>query len=432
MLDFLRREEPAFAAVHFPGSAPPPAEAFGRLRSAGYELRERRVEDALWALGLEHPIHGTAELIGFRDMPVIDDAIRFAISITDAERDAAMGSSSAVGLSVPAHRKQVLRDRKTLLRIARDVLGEDGVMVVDVGAQLPWSRAGLDDELMHDADLDVEGLYCIHSVIDDETADGPDQTVDWLHTHGLAALGGFDLDIVAPNRAFVDSCGDMMRALATMVLDREIGPSEGSFVFGHPGGVARLVPSDDFQRQADPRFVGMREANDHDDRRSVLCEPSGRKLLGFGRGDRPEPLHFARRPPPEQFVVYVPNATTALMAERARATVGVLRALMAEFEEFEVVAIVKLGYPTPGDSREHLWFTAHAVGDDSVDATLENQPFEVDMKPGERAERPLDLLTDWMLMTPTGSVTPRSMRAARSLREHADEVRAAIAAERGG
>ena len=45
---------------------------------------------------------------------------------------AATGSASAVGLRVPARCRSVLRDRKTLLRIARDVLGEDGLMVLDV------------------------------------------------------------------------------------------------------------------------------------------------------------------------------------------------------------------------------------------------------------------------------------------------------------
>jgi hypothetical protein len=422
MLDFLRRDEPALAAVHFPGSAPPPAEAFGRLRAAGYELHEHRVEDALWSLALEHPVHGSAELTGFRDAPLIDEAIRFAVRISEAERAAAMGSSSMVGLSVPARRRHMLADRKTLLRIARDVLGDDGVMVVDVLSQVPWSRAGLDDELMHDADLDIEALYSIHRVVDDAPPAPVEPDVLWLHTHGLADLGAFDIDIVAPDREFADSSGDLFRALATMVLDREIGPSQGPFTFGYPDGVARLVPADEFMRQADRRFAAVRDGDDHADRRSVLCEPSGRKLLGLGRGDRPEPLRSARRPPAEQFVVYFPNAMSTLIAERARATIGVLRVLMAEFAEFDIQALVKLGYPTSDGSREHLWFTVHAIGDETVDATLQNEPFDVDLRPGERAERPLELLSDWILITPAGPITPRSMRAARSLREHADEL----------
>ena len=35
-------------------------------------------------------------------------------------------------------------------------------------------------------------------------------------------------------------------------------------------------------------------------------------------------------------------------------------------------------------------------------------------------------MTDWMLMTPAGTITPRSMSAARRLRERADEFREAM------
>lgn len=429
MFDFLRREQPGFAAVHFAGTAPPPAEAFGRLRDQGYTITELEPGESMWSLGLEHPVHGKAQLWCERDGPLIDDFIRFASNLSDAEKASALGSSSSVGLQVPAKRQQVLRDRKTMLRIARDVLGEDGVMVLDVASQLPWSRASLADELAHDADLDIEALYCLHNVYDDSAGDPtaePSGEVYWLHTHGLAELGRFDLDIVAPHPEFVEACGDPIRAIATMILDGEINASESRFMFGHPGGEARLVPAAEFMRQADPSMAGMRDATDHDDRRSVLCEPAGRRVLGLGRGDRPEPLHLARRPPADQFVIYFPTATTDLMAERAKATTGVLQALMVEFAEFEVVPIVKLGYPTPDDSKEHLWFTAHGFDDGTVDATLENKPFAVDLTPGERASRPLDLLTDWMLMTPAGTVTPRSMIAARQLREHADEIREAM------
>jgi hypothetical protein len=434
VFDFLRRDEPSIAAVHFAGMAPPPADGFARLRELGYVLTERRADDALWALGLDHPVHGSAELLAYRDLPPLDVAIRFAANLTEGERAAAMGSSSAVLLRVPATRKHILRDRKTMLRIARDVLGDDGVMVLDVTSQLPWSRASLDDELRHDADLDIEALYCIHNVLDDEGAPAgpPDEPrVAWQHTHGLAELGRFDVDVVAPDTSFANTDGDMLRAIATMILAGSIGPSEARFAFGHPGGEARLVPAAAFQREAAPEFTRERDASDHDTARSVLCEPAGRRLLGLGRGDRPEPLRLARRPSPEQFVVYFPTASTDLMAERARATIGVLRDLMAEFADLGVIAIVKLGYPTgdgPEDGKEHLWFQAHAIGDETVDATLENRPFAVDLRPGDRAERPLELLTDWLLMTPEGQVSPRSQAAARRLRELPADERARFAA----
>jgi Uncharacterized protein conserved in bacteria (DUF2314) len=430
MLDFLRRDRPSHAAVSFSEAAPPPVAAFGRLRAGGYALTERRQDDALWALRLEHPVHGQADLWCERDAPLVDDYIRFASNLSDAEKAAAVGSRASVRLEVPARRKQVLRDRKTMLRIARDVLGDDGLLVLDVGSELPWSRASLDDELQHDADLDIEALYCLHAVIDDPV--GSDQpatggATNWLHTHGLAELGRFDVDIVAPHPAFVAACADPIRAIAMMVLDGAIAPDEARFAVGQPGGDARLVPARGFMRDADPSWAALRGAGDHADHRSVISEPVGRRLLGFGRGDRPEPWRFAQRPPAEQFVIFFSTSATDLMAERAQATVGVLRALMAEFAEFEVVAIVKLGYPTPDGGKEHLWFTAHRFGDTTVDATLENQPFLVDLRAGERADRPIAALTDWLLLTPAGQVTPRSMIAARRLREHADEIRTSMA-----
>ena len=430
VFDFLRRDQPSMAAIHFAGTAPPPLDGVTRLRDRGYVLTERRSDDALWALGIDHPTHGSADLLVARDTPLIDDAIRFAANLTESERAAAYGSSSAILLRVPARRKELLRDRKTMLRIARDVLGEDGVMVIDVGSQLPWSRAALHDELAHDADLDIEALYCIHNVLDDSTAGADEPRVAWQHTHGLAELGRFDIDIVAPDADFANSDADMLRAMATKILAGDVGASEARFTFGHPGGNARFVPAAEFQRLAAAEFTRERAADDHDAARSVLCEPAGRRLLGFGRGDRPEPLRFARRPPPEQFVVFFPTATTDLMAERARATIAVLRDLMAEFAELGVIALVKLGYPTGDgqDRKEHLWFEVHAVGETTVDATLQNAPFAVDLRPGERAERPLDLLTDWMLMTPEGHITPRSQAPARRLRELPGQDRARFVA----
>ncbi len=424
MFGFLQRDQPGQAAVYFPGSAPPPADAFLRLRDLGYGLTDRRADGVLWALQLEHPTLGSAELWCDRVSPPLDDFIRFASNLSDAEKAGATGSAASVGLRVPARRRQVLHDRKTMLRIARDVLGDDGVMVLDIASELPWSRASLADELAHDADLDIEALYCLHAVTDDDAEAGHPR---WLHTHGLAELGRFDLDILGPHPEFVAACADPIRAIATMILEGDVAADQPRFAFGQPGGDARLVPAAAFMRDADPSMAALRDAEHHDERRSVLCEPTGRKVLGFGRGDRPEPLHLTRRSPPDQFVIYFPTTTTTLMAERAQATIDVLRASMQEFAEFEPIAIVKLGYPTEGDGKEHLWFTAHSIGESTVDATLENRPFSVDLQPGERADRPLELVTDWVLMTPAGPITPRSMIGARLLREHADEIRVAMA-----
>jgi len=117
------------------------------------------------------------------------------------------------------------------------------------------------------------------------------------------------------------------------------------------------------------------------------------------------------------------------MEQRAAATYGVLRRLVAEFEPFGFPVGVKLGYETDVGGREHLWFRSHALGEETIEATLENQPFAVPgMKLGDRGTHPVARLTDWLIGTPAGQITPRSQVAARMIREHPDEIRAAMKA----
>ena len=147
------------------------------------------------------------------------------------EKAAAPGSSSSVVLRVPARREEVLGDRKTIPD-QPDVLGDEGVIVLDTVSQLPWSRAPLDDELAHDANLDVEALYCVHSVFEGAAEDPKGRDITWLHSHGLAELGGFDIDFIRPDPEFVDQGSDIYRALATAIHARSRIHKSPTFVCG--------------------------------------------------------------------------------------------------------------------------------------------------------------------------------------------------------
>jgi hypothetical protein len=88
---------------------------------------------------------------------------------------------------------------------------------------------------------------------------------------------------------------------------------------------------------------------------------------------------------------------------------------------------VKLGYQVDnggkGD-REHLWFLAHELGDDTIDATLGNQPHRISrMNDGDRGRHSADLISDWTIMTPVGMMTPRSTAAAHMVRADPEGVR---------
>lgn len=404
MLSFLRRGASGVGLVYFPAARTP-------------ELGEVRRRLERWE---------GAEASAAPDAPPLGELLRFSSAVTDGERRVGDSPTGALLVRMPATENNLLRDRKQLLRALRVAMGDDGVMSADVASTLPWSPASLDDELAHDADLDVEALYCLHAV-----HEGQPEHVTWLHTHGLAELGGFDVDVLRPAPQLLANAGDTMRVFAFAVVERQVTPTTSEFEFAAPNGRVRFVPAREFMASAAPEDSALRisAADEHLDDRAVLCEPGRRR---FSRGDRPKPSTFLSRPPRDGVALFFSDAATELAAERARQTVGVLRGLLDEFAGLGLPALIKLGYPRDdGAGREHLWFSVHRLEGASVDATLENRPYAVSrLRPGERGSHPLDLVTDWTILTPFGSITPRSLVAARAVREHPEDVRALMEAGR--
>jgi uncharacterized protein YegJ (DUF2314 family) len=130
--------------------------------------------------------------------------------------------------------------------------------------------------------------------------------------------------------------------------------------------------------------------------------------------------------PQGDFMVFFPTNSTRLMARRANQTYALFRQLSEEFTELKAKPIVKLGYPVDGgtpDDLEHMWFEVHALNEKTIDATLVNKPYQVSsLVPGQRRQHPVEFLTDWMLLTPAGSITPRDTRPARTARFHRDKI----------
>ncbi len=186
MSGWFRKSIPCRGSVYFPGSLPPRAKEFAFLRQAGMELALRtQPEERAWRLRLKHPEWGEAELAcDIEPRPIPEIIVKLDPRLTEAERAEARMGGTQVILQMDAQAGHVLRDRKRFLRFLRAVMGSDGVVAVDAAAQGFWTRASLDEELAHDADLDVTALYSIHAV------QGPvGERVNWLHTHGLRHEG---------------------------------------------------------------------------------------------------------------------------------------------------------------------------------------------------------------------------------------------------
>lgn len=433
MFEFLKKDTPSNGSIFFRGNIAPRAEEFSFLSRFKIEVTTQDARGAQWALKLRHPRWGEADMICLRNMPPPPrELLEYQHGLTEEDRAEAAGAEQAVSFSVPATRGNVLRDRKNLLKFMAAAMGDDAVLAADHTSQRFWSRAMLKDELSHDADLHVSGVYCVHAVTTDNR--GEDDPPVWVHTHGLAALGAFDFDIVRPSAGFCDSCGAFMDAVAFAIIEGALKPDTASFGIAYPGGTIRMVPAAAFDRQASAEDLAARGAGDadHVEKRSVICEPAGgwlSRLLRRGAA----PSRFCRSADLEGCVMHLSQAATELMAKRAAATLGVLRTLREEFGDLELPTLVKMGYETDsgGGNAEHLWFEVHEIFDDGVDATLVNEPHNIaSMKVGQREKRPISRLTDWAMMTPVGQITPTSLSAARTIRTHKDKFREVLAAMR--
>jgi hypothetical protein len=310
----------------------------------------------------------------------------------------------------------VLRDRKNLFRFMHAVMSDDAVVAGDANSMLFWSPAALDDEVKMKAELDVDALYCIHAVHED----GPPH---WLHTHGLAEVGGFDVDILGPSESIANGCGDLFRAMAYAILDGDLKPDTDKVHLAHPGGVVRMVPVPEFHAKAAAEDQQFRDDDDsHRQNRSVVCDPGGGLLGKFKKLRRSS---FLAEADTDQMVVLFSKAATEAMSARARATVGTLASLMEELAEFELPVLAKIGYEQDGgDGGEHMWFSVHGIEGDSIDATLESSPFHIErMKKGDRGLHAVERLTEWSIMSPFGRITPDSLTPLRRIREDKDAFR---------
>lgn len=255
----------------------------------------------------------------------------------------------------------------------------------------------------------------------------------WLHSHGLAEIGFFDFDVLDPSEDLLGIAGaDAFRALAFAIVEKKVQPDTPSFELAD-GLAVRLVEVSDWNRRASAADRAARDPGDreHNANRSVVCEPPGFLARWF---DRPKPSRALSRGVDDGMLILFSNEASDLMARRARATYPQLRRIHRELAGLSLPTLVKIGYVVdeggPTD-KEHLWFEVHELDETSIEATLVNAPFEIArMKEGDRGRHPVELLSDWTIITPGGPILPRGTKMLRFVRAHRAEIEAVIREER--
>lgn len=415
MIGWLEKKVPLIASVAFRGSLP--------HRMTDLELPSGTdvepmpdVEGMHWQVTARHKELGEALISCMRNPPPIPPALfAFDRGLTDDEKELAVQGRTLISIRMNQVKGNVLRDRKRLLRYAGAVMGKDGLVAMDHQSTRGWSRAMLDDELAHNADVDVEALYALHGV---GSEDGT--RCAWLHTHGLAELGKIDFDIINPHESLTSYGSDMIRALAFAILDEDLKVGTNKFQAYHPGGEISAVDAKTFDRVGLERSIRDTGDDSHQKNRVVLCDVQGgflSKLVGRSKVRASRALtNF----PEDRGTMNFRTAATQLTAERSKRTWNCFCEFKGELDEFAFPSIVKLGFKTDTGkmtSHEHMWFEVHKAFDDKVDATLINEPFDIaGMKAGQRGTHSLESMTDWQFITPLGSINPRTFMPMRMIR----------------
>lgn len=419
MFSLFKQKRPIAGSVIYRGTMSPRAEEYEFLRKKGLDIERMPSDERThWSLTLRHPKLGEAKVAAFKNIPPYPLwEIEMTQALTPAEKQefAAAGVGVTVFIQNPVG--HVLKDRKRLLCFLRWLMADDGLFVADHTSTLIWTRESLDEELSHGADLDVSQIYCTHAV-SGETESDP----TWYHTHGLGEIGAFDFDVINPNEEVFGGRADLDRAIAFASVEGMLKPGSALVCF-EPGGEVLAVDAAEFDRSASAADAAVRAMDDdsHQINRVVLCD-KGRGFLPFLK-KKPRPSSVLSSEIPERSIVYFSKTASDLMAERARKTVAVFEKLRREFEQYEFPAIAKIAYENQSGGNEHLWFTVHGVEGDTIDGTLENEPFDIPgMKAGDRGKHPIERLSDWTVLSPAGPVSPRGGKAARLLRQNPDKL----------
>lgn len=430
-MDWPPRPADFLGSAIFPTATPDRSQIEADLARAGVSVRALPAEGpaASWCLELTHPAWGEAQLDSRPDMGAPSEQIlALTPGLTPGEREVAQRGRSGVALTMACPGEDPLRERKAALRFLHAVMGDAGLYAMDALSMLIWSHASLEYELGHDAALSVDGVHCFHVL-----SDGEGTRPTWLHSHGLAAMGAMDFDVLQPADWVLQGQNGALSAIALAILEGALTEDEESFALAQPGGEVRLVPVAQFTAEADPRYgreLRDPEDPDHNTDRGVLCDPATTGFFSrFAWAARP--ASFLMAEVPEGTILNLSTASTQLRAQRARETYPAIATMIAALAPLPYQAVVKLGYETDSGQphgHEHMWFEVSEFHPDSVEAELLNQPFDIaSMNQGDRGRHSVERLTDWSIMTPLGNLSPSSTHVLRSFEERRQDILEALA-----
>ena len=236
----------------------------------------------------------------------------------------------------------------------------------------------------------------------------------WLHTHGLNRCGRPELEVLASTKDNYQEHYNVLETLANRILEDEEVPEFGSPYFlayvaeGMPL-VVTLIDWEEAVELYEPDMLGgKRDRKDGHDRDTcvVFVYPSQESA------DKGEfyPLDIYDKYMKENPVFMISNEETDRMRAQAVERISYLFDAAADQDNH---ILVKIGLPvdeehkTQDNEREHIWFELLEVSGDRFQAKLTQEPYYIkDMHEGFVGEYGPEDVTDWLIYTPEGRISP--------------------------
>ncbi len=236
----------------------------------------------------------------------------------------------------------------------------------------------------------------------------------WLHTHGLNRCGRPELEVLASTKDNYQEHYNVLETLANRILEDEEVPEFGSPYFlayvaeGMPL-VVTLIDWEEAVELYEPDMLGgKRDRKDGHDRDTcvVFVYPSQESA------DKGEfyPLDIYDKFMKENPVFMISNEETDRMRAQAVERISYLFDAAADQDNHILVKVgllVDEEHKTQDNEREHIWFELLEVSGDRFQAKLTQEPYYIkDMHEGFVGEYGPEDVTDWLIYTPEGRISP--------------------------
>ncbi|MBQ6017382.1 MAG: DUF4026 domain-containing protein [Clostridiales bacterium] len=237
----------------------------------------------------------------------------------------------------------------------------------------------------------------------------------WLHSHGLKRCGMYELEILCSDSEMCNEHYKIIESFAFQMIENEeaFEPGEAVFVaqISRSYVVCTAVDWKEALKFYPEATLGTEEDRDdevHSEDTYVLMmynNPDAEKAKQYSKIQLINP-HLKNNP-----MFLFSNSETERMRSLAVERIPYMK---MGFENKDNKVIVKIGLLTDKEywkddkpQREHIWFELKEVKEDSVVAELTQEPYYVSgIKPGDTGTYPFSDITDWLIYTKDGNITP--------------------------